>query len=445
MIGIDDFAKVELRVAEIVACEPVKRAKKLLKLTLNDGQGQRVVASGIAKYYTPDQLVGRHVVLVANLKPAVLCGVESCGMILAADCAGGDVKVIFVDEIPAGEQNPMNGLIFDSHAHYDDKAFDSDRGELLAALPQNGVGGVVNCGASLESSRTAVALAEAYPYVYAAVGVHPEEVKGAPEDYLEQLKNLASQPKVAAIGEIGLDYYWKENAPPEIQKKFFESQLLLAKELSLPVIIHDREAHGDTMALLQKYKPQGVLHCFSGSVETARQAVKLGLYLGFGGSVTFKNTRHPVEAAGYPPGPASAGNRRSLHGAGALPGTTERLLLICYVAEKIAQIRGITAEQVLNAAFENTRRPFSVFALRRYTGVLPRFRFDRPPALLQGTAPAVLELRNKALLVPRRSPALLRSRQALCGPAKEPFALFCSFLLFAPCFFPFDSKCLLLF
>ena len=104
MIGIDDFAKVELRVAEIVACEPVKRAKKLLKLTLNDGQGQRVVASGIAKYYTPDQLVGRHVVLVANLKPAVLCGVESCGMILAADCAGGDVKVIFVDEIPAGSK-----------------------------------------------------------------------------------------------------------------------------------------------------------------------------------------------------------------------------------------------------------------------------------------------------------------------------------------------------
>ena len=104
MIGIDDFAKVELRVAEIIACEPVKRAKKLLKLTLNDGQGQRVVASGIAKYYTPDQLVGRHVVLVANLKPAVLCGVESCGMILAADCAGGDVKVIFVDEIPAGSK-----------------------------------------------------------------------------------------------------------------------------------------------------------------------------------------------------------------------------------------------------------------------------------------------------------------------------------------------------
>ena len=120
----------------------------------------------------------------------------------------------------------MNGLIFDSHAHYDDKAFDPDRGELLAALPQNGVGGVVNCGASLESSRTAVALAEAYPYVYAAVGVHPEEVKGVPEDYLEQLERLAAKPKVVAIGEIGLDYYWEENASPDVQKRFFEDQLL---------------------------------------------------------------------------------------------------------------------------------------------------------------------------------------------------------------------------
>lgn len=115
----------------------------------------------------------------------------------------------------------MNGLIFDSHAHYDDKAFDPDRGELLAALPQNGVGGVVNCGASLESSRTAVTLAEAYPYVYAAVGVHPEEVKGVSEDYLEQLEKLAAKPKVVAVGEIGLDYYWKENASPDIQKRFF--------------------------------------------------------------------------------------------------------------------------------------------------------------------------------------------------------------------------------
>ena len=163
----------------------------------------------------------------------------------------------------------MNGLIFDSHAHYDDKAFDPDRGELLAALPQNGVGGVVNCGASPGSSRTAVALAEAILTFYAAVGVHPEEVKGVPEDYLEQLERLAAKPKVVAVGEnwAGLLLGGK-NASPDVQKRFFEDQLLLAKRLCLPVIIHDREAHGDTMELLQKHKPKGVLHCFSGSVET---------------------------------------------------------------------------------------------------------------------------------------------------------------------------------
>lgn len=254
----------------------------------------------------------------------------------------------------------MNGLIFDSHAHYDDKAFDSDRKELLAALPQKGVGGVVNCGASLESSRTAVELADAYSYIYAAVGVHPEEVKSAPEDYLEQLKDLASQPKVVAIGEIGLDYYWEENAPPEEQQRFFEQQLLLAKELSLPVIIHDREAHGDTMALLQKHRPQGVLHCFSGSVETARQAVKLGLYLGFGGSVTFKNARHPVEVAKDIPLDRLLLETDAPYMA-PVPcrGKRNDSSLIRYVAEKIAEIKGLSAEHVLNAAYENTCRLFS--------------------------------------------------------------------------------------
>ena len=241
----------------------------------------------------------------------------------------------------------MNGLIFDSHAHYDDKAFDPDRGELLAALPQNGVGGVVNCGASLESSRTAVALAEAYPYVYAAVGVHPEEVKGVPEDYLEQLERLAAKPKVVAIGEIGLDYYWEENASPDVQKRFFEDQLLLAKRLCLPVIIHDREAHGDTMELLQKHKPKGVLHCFSGSI--------------FGGSVTFKNARHPVEAAGAVPLDRLLLETDAPYMA-PVPcrGKRNDSSLIRYVAEKIAEIRGISAEQVLNASFENARALFSI-------------------------------------------------------------------------------------
>lgn len=255
----------------------------------------------------------------------------------------------------------MSGLIFDSHAHYDDKAFDADREELLAALPQNGVGGVINCGASLESSRAAVELAEAYPYVYAAVGVHPEDVKSAPADYLTKLESLAAKPKVVAIGEIGLDYYWEENASPDAQKRFFEDQLLLAERLRLPVIIHDREAHGDTMELLQKHKPRGVLHCFSGSVETARQAVKLGLYLGFGGSVTFKNARHPVEVAREIPLDRLLLETDAPYMA-PVPcrGKRNDSSLIRYVAEKIAQIRGISVEQVLNASFENTRALFSI-------------------------------------------------------------------------------------
>lgn len=255
----------------------------------------------------------------------------------------------------------MSGLIFDSHAHYDDKAFDADREELLAALPQNGVGGVINCGASLESSRAAVELAEAYPYVYAAVGVHPEDVKSAPADYLTKLESLAAKPKVVAIGEIGLDYYWEENASPDAQKRFFEDQLLLAERLRLPVIIHDREAHGDTMELLQKHKPRGVLHCFSGSVETARQAIKLGLYLGFGGSVTFKNARHPVEVAREIPLDRLLLETDAPYMA-PVPcrGKRNDSSLIRYVAEKIAQIREIPVEQVLNVSFENTRALFSI-------------------------------------------------------------------------------------
>ena len=166
---------------------------------------------------------------------------------------------------------------------------------------------------------------------------------------------------MVAVGEIGLDYYWEENASPDVQKRFFEDQLLLAKRLCLPVIIHDREAHGDTMELLQKHKPKGVLHCFSGSIETARQAVKLGLYLGFGGSVTFKNARHPVEVAGAVPLDRLLLETDAPYMA-PVPcrGKRNDSSLIRYVAEKIAEIRGISAEQVLNASFENARALFSI-------------------------------------------------------------------------------------
>lgn len=255
----------------------------------------------------------------------------------------------------------MNGLIFDSHAHYDDKSFDQDRDSLLSSFPEKGVGCVVSCGANLESSRAVIELAEAYPHIYAAVGVHPEDAGVLPQTYLETLKALAAHPKVVAVGEIGLDYYWEENPPPEIQKEIFAQQLLLAKELSLPVIIHDREAHGDTMGLLEKHRPKGVLHCFSGSAEMARQAVKLGLYLGFGGSVTFKNARHPVEAVKTIPLDRLLLETDAPY-LSPVPfrGKRNDSTLIRYTAEKIAQIKELPLEQVLNAAYENACLLFGI-------------------------------------------------------------------------------------
>ena len=256
----------------------------------------------------------------------------------------------------------MNGLIFDSHAHYDDKAFDPDRGELLAALPQNGVGGVVNCGASLESSRTAVALAEAYPYVYAAVGVHPEEVKGVPEDYLEQLERLAAKPKVVAVGEIGLDYYWEENASPDVQKRFFEDQLLLAKRLCLPVIIHDREAHGDSLAIVREFPGvRGVFHCYSGAVEDAKMLVRLGWSLSFTGVITFKNARKAPEVIAALPEDRIMIETDSPYLA-PVPNRGKRndSRNLIYIRDRIAEIRGTTPEHVEEFTTRNALRFFGL-------------------------------------------------------------------------------------
>ena len=252
--------------------------------------------------------------------------------------------------------------IFDSHAHYDDKAFDSDRGELLAALPQNGVGGVVNCGASLESSRTAVALAEAYPYVYAAVGVHPEEVKGVPEDYLEQLERLAAKPKVVAVGEIGLDYYWKENASPDVQKRFFEGQLLLAKRLCLPVIIHDREAHGDSLRIVLDYPAvRGVFHCFSGSPEMAAELLKRGWYLGFDGPITYKNAKRAPEVAAVTPLDRMVIETDAPY-LTPVPHRGERndSRYLPFVAEKLAEWKGVTTEEIIGITWRNGLRLFGL-------------------------------------------------------------------------------------
>ncbi len=249
--------------------------------------------------------------------------------------------------------------IFDSHAHYDDPAFDADREQLLAALPGMGVGRVVDCGASLESSRKASALAERYPYVYAAAGIHPEEAHDLPADWEKQLKALLGRPKSVAVGEIGLDYHFEENPPRETQKDVFERQLLLANELGLPVVVHDRDAHGDTMELLCKHKPRGVVHCFSGSVETAKEVLRLGMYLGFGGAVTFKNARVPVEVAKMVPSDRLLLETDCPY-MSPVPfrGKRNDSSLIAYVAERIAEIRGEDAQELIDRAAANASRLF---------------------------------------------------------------------------------------
>ncbi|MHC6181351.1 TatD family hydrolase [Clostridium sp. JNZ X4-2] len=189
----------------------------------------------------------------------------------------------------------MNISIFDAHAHYDDEQFDKDREEVIEDLKKNNVVGVLNCGSSIEGSRTSVKLAEKHDIFYAAVGIHPEYSDKFDNNTLNELRNLAQNKKVRAIGEIGLDYYYEENPSRDIQKAVFIKQMELAEELNLPVIIHDRSAHEDTLNIIKQFKGViGEIHCFSGSVEFARECLKLGYYIGFTGVVTFKNVKRLI-------------------------------------------------------------------------------------------------------------------------------------------------------
>ena len=192
-------------------------------------------------------------------------------------------------------------MIFDSHAHYDDEQFGEDRYELLNKIYNSGVTKILNAASCLESSKTCIELSENYSFIYASVGVHPHAADSLDEDGIDLIRKYAANNKVVAIGEIGLDYYY-DNSPRDIQKKWFERQLELSVELGLPVIIHDRDAHGDVLEILKRHpKAIGVMHCFSGSREMAEELVKMGYYISFSGSVTFKNARKIVEAASVVP------------------------------------------------------------------------------------------------------------------------------------------------
>ena len=249
--------------------------------------------------------------------------------------------------------------IFDSHAHYDDGWFDADRDELLASLPSKGVCGIVNNSVDLDNAKRVIALAEKYDFMYAAVGVHPENLEGLPDDMLSQLAALTAHPKVVAIGETGLDYHW--DIPREEQRRVFEEQLRLSLELKMPIVVHDREAHGDVFDLLRKYRPNALVHCFSGSVELMREAVRLGCVISLGGVVTFKNARHSVEVAREIPLDLLLLETDAPYMA-PVPFRGKRCdsSMILFAAEKIAALRGITTQELLSITADIARRFYRI-------------------------------------------------------------------------------------
>ena len=252
-------------------------------------------------------------------------------------------------------------MLFDTHAHMNDRAFDTDRQELLESLPGQGVGLVMNPGCNLEDSRLSVELAQAYPFIYAAVGSHPDSADEVNETVIEEYRKLCQNKKVKAIGEIGLDYHY-EDIPRELQKKAFVMQMELAKEVGLPVIVHERDAHEDGMAIVKAYpEVTGVFHCYSGSAEMARQLVDLGWYIGFTGVLTFKNARKAIETAESIPldrivletdcpymAPEPFRGKRN-H-----PGYLYRM------AEKLAEIRGVSVEEIHAITTENGKRLYRI-------------------------------------------------------------------------------------
>ena len=253
-------------------------------------------------------------------------------------------------------------MLFDTHAHYDDERFDEDREQLLSSLTEKGVGLVVNPGITLETSRMAVEMAHRYDHVYAAVGIHPENCHDFVPAQIEALRELAKEEKVVAIGEIGLDYYWEENPPRELQQEVFRAQLALAQELDLPVIVHDREAHGDTLQIVQEFPDvRGVFHCYSGSPEMAQELLKMGWYLGFDGPITFKNARRAPEVAAVTPLDRMLIETDSPY-LTPVPyrGKRNDSTYVHLVAEKLAQWKGISAEEMEQITWDNGKRFFNI-------------------------------------------------------------------------------------
>jgi TatD DNase family protein len=251
-------------------------------------------------------------------------------------------------------------LILDSHAHYEDSAFDADRDKLLKTFPQRNVFAVINSGGDVESSKECIKLADEYGFCYASVGIHPTCLENTDIGSVQKMEELLEHKKVVAVGEIGLDYHYTDGNAAK-QKKFFEEQIKLAMLHKLPVIVHDRDAHEDTVTILEKYAPAGVVHCFSGNVEMAERVIKLGMYVGIGGKITFKGSGALVDVVKNVP--------------------VEKILLetdapylspvpfrgkrcespyIKYVAEKIAEIKGTVSETILSVTKSNGIKLFGL-------------------------------------------------------------------------------------
>ena len=253
-------------------------------------------------------------------------------------------------------------MLFDTHAHFNDEQFDADRDEVLKSLKSYGIGNIVNIGSSMKTSRTSVALAEKYDFVYATVGVHPSETGELCETDIDELKRLAANPKVRAIGEIGLDYHYPDDVEPSIQKKWFVRQLELAKELNMPVVIHDRESKGECLEILKEHKiSNGVVHCFSGSAETAREILKLGMMISFTGVLTFKNAKKAIAACAAVPldrlmietdcpymSPEPHRGKRNFSG------------YVEFVARKMADIKGVSYDELVDITERNAKRFYGI-------------------------------------------------------------------------------------
>lgn len=255
-------------------------------------------------------------------------------------------------------------MIFDTHAHYNDRQFDEDRAELLDSMPAGGVGLIMNACSNLGEMNGIITLCEKYPFMYGAVGIHPEDVDTASDGYLDEIAAYAKHPKIKAIGEIGLDYHWTTETKAE-QQRILSEQTELARELKLPVIIHDREAHGDCIRILKEHKVWecgGVFHCYSGSAEMVRTVTEeLGMYVSFGGSLTFKNSVKPRLAAQAVPLDRLLIETDSPYLA-PVPyrGKRNSSLYLPQIIELLSQLRGITPEETERITTENGKRLFKI-------------------------------------------------------------------------------------